>query len=170
VLGLYNLGVVSVQRADVGGDWVVWAVCWGHRRGLSPMMQAWSSLACSNGWGNVGFSLGAHDFFRGHGTLGLRRAGRVCRGVACSMPCRMVCGARGMEACMSGNALHALGVHGACAAWSERGPWRGLRAAWLAGTGWATRAVSWECSSVAAAAGLLLKLGSPTACFRLASA
>jgi hypothetical protein len=27
VLGLYSLGVVSVQCALVGGDWVVWAVC-----------------------------------------------------------------------------------------------------------------------------------------------
>jgi hypothetical protein len=43
---------------------------------------------------------------------------------------------------MSGNARHALGVHGACAARSERGPWRGLRVAWLAPAGWATRAVS----------------------------
>jgi hypothetical protein len=164
------LAVFSVQRADVGGDWLVWAVCWGQRCGQSPVMQAWSSLACSNGRGNVGFSLGAQDFGRGHGTSELRRAGRVCRSVARSMPCRTVCGTRGVDACMSGNAMHALGVNSVRAAWSERGPWRGLWLAWSAGTGWATRAVSWECSGTAATAGLLSKLRPPTACSRSASA
>jgi hypothetical protein len=146
------------------------AVLCGRRHGLSPVMQAWSSLACSNGRGKVGFSLGAHGFGRGQGMSRLRHVGRVCRSGARSMPCRMVCGARGMVACTLGNALHALGVHGMRAAWSEREPWRDLRLAWSAGTDWATRAVSWECSSAAAAAGLLSKLGPPTACSRSVSA
>jgi hypothetical protein len=68
--------------------------------------------------------------------------GQGWRGVVRSMPCRLVCGWRGEHACTSGNAMHALGIHGACTARSERGPWRGLRAAWSAAAGWATRAVS----------------------------
>jgi hypothetical protein len=53
VLGLYSLGVVSVQCALVGGDWVVWVVCWGRRRGLSPVVWVQSSVACcANGTGS----------------------------------------------------------------------------------------------------------------------
>jgi hypothetical protein len=35
-LGLYSLGVVSVQCALDGNDWSVGAARWGRRRGLSP--------------------------------------------------------------------------------------------------------------------------------------
>jgi hypothetical protein len=56
VLGLYSLGVVFVQCALIRGDWVVWAVCWGWRRGLSPVVWVRSSFAsCANGHG-PGFS------------------------------------------------------------------------------------------------------------------
>jgi hypothetical protein len=164
------LTVVSVQSELAGNDSSVWVARWGQRRGLSPVMHAWSSFACSNGQGKVGFSLGAHGFGHGQDTSRLRHARQVCRGSACSMPCRMVCGARGMVACTLGNVLHALGVHGVHAAWSERGPWRGLRSAWSAGDGWATRAVSRECSGVAVVASVLLKLGPPMARSRSASA
>jgi hypothetical protein len=72
----------------------------------------------------------------------LGRVGQGWRGVARSMPCKLVCGWGGEHACTSGNAMHALGIHGACTAWSERGPWRRLRAVWSAAAGWATWAVS----------------------------
>jgi hypothetical protein len=170
VLGFYMLAVVSVQSELAGNDSSVWAARWGRRHGLSPVMHAWSSLACSNGWGKVGFSLGAHSFGHGQDTSRLRRARRVCRGSARSMPCRTVCGVRGMVACTLRNTLHALGVDGVRAAGSERGPWRDLWPVWSASDGWVTRAVSRECSGVAAAAGLLSKLRPPTACSRSASA
>jgi hypothetical protein len=169
VLGFYMLTVVSVQSELAGNDSSIWAARWGRRRGLSPVIHAWSSLACSNSRGKVGFSLGAHSFGHGQDTSRLRRARRVCRGSACSMPCRTVCGARGMVACMLRNTLHALGVHGVRAAGSERGPWRDLRPVWSASDGWATRAVSREFSGAAAAAGLLSKLGPPTVRSRSAS-
>jgi hypothetical protein len=163
VLGFYMLAVVSVQSELAGNDSSVWAARWGRRRGLSLVMHAWSSLACSNSRGKVGFSLGAHSFAHGQDTSRLRRARRVSRGSACSMPCRTVCGVRGMVACTLGNMLHALGIHGVRAAGSERGPWRDLRPVWSASDGWAMRAVSRECFGAAAAAGLLWKLGPPTA-------
>jgi hypothetical protein len=170
VLAFYMLTVVSVQSELAGNDSSVWAARWGRHRGLSPLMHAWSSLACSNGRGKVSFSLGAHGFGHGQDTSRLRRARRVCRGSACSMPCRTVCGVRGMVVCTLGNMLHDLGFHGVRAAGSERGPWGDLRPTWSSGDGWATRAVSRECSRAAAAAGLLSKLGPPTARSRSASA
>jgi hypothetical protein len=45
------------------------------------------------------------------------------------MPCRFVCGSEEKCACTSGNAVHALGVHSACAVQSEHGLGRGLRVA-----------------------------------------
>jgi hypothetical protein len=164
VLGFYMLAVVLVQSELAGNDSSVWAARGGRRCGLSLVMHAWSPFACSNSWGKVGFSLGAHGFGHGQDTSRLRRARRVCRGSACSMLCRPVCGARGMVTCMLGNVLHTLDVHSVCAAWSERGPWRGLWLAWSAGHGWATRNVSRECSGTAVGAGLLSKLRPPMAC------
>jgi hypothetical protein len=55
-LGLYSLGVVSVQRAFIGNDWSVGAARGGRRRGLSRMVWVQSSFACcANGHG-LGFS------------------------------------------------------------------------------------------------------------------
>jgi hypothetical protein len=45
------LAVISVQSGLAGNDSSVWADRWGRHRGLSPVMEAWISLACSNGWG-----------------------------------------------------------------------------------------------------------------------
>jgi hypothetical protein len=39
-----------------------------RRRGVSPVVQTQSSIACGNGWNWVGFSAGAQSFGRGHGT------------------------------------------------------------------------------------------------------
>jgi hypothetical protein len=57
------------------------------------------------------------------------------------MPCKFMCFWGGNHACTSGNATHALGVHCACVARSERGLWGGLQVAWSAATGWAIGAV-----------------------------
>jgi hypothetical protein len=64
----------------------------------------------------------------GHGldTSMRRRARRVHHVNARLMSCRTVCGARGEDVCMRENAVHALGVHGACSTRSERGRLRGL--------------------------------------------
>jgi hypothetical protein len=43
VLEIYMLEVVLVQCRVIGNDSLVGAAGWGRRRGLSPMMQAWSS-------------------------------------------------------------------------------------------------------------------------------
>jgi hypothetical protein len=74
VLGLYSLGVVSVQGALVGNDWLVWAMCWGRRRGLSPVMQAWRSIACcANGY-RLGFRSRARFSCHGPGVCELECA------------------------------------------------------------------------------------------------
>jgi hypothetical protein len=54
-----------------------------------------------------------------------------------SMPCRFVCDSEGKRTCMSGNMVHTLGVHSACAARSEHGWERGLRTAWAVASHWA---------------------------------
>jgi hypothetical protein len=66
-LGLYILGVVSVQCAFVGNDWSVGAAHWGRRHGLSPVVWVWSSFACcANGHG-LGFSRHAPILRHGQG-------------------------------------------------------------------------------------------------------
>jgi hypothetical protein len=61
------------------------------------------------------------------------------------MPCRTVQGAREMDVRTLGNALHALGIHGACATRSERGLRRGLRPVGAAGNDWAASTVARGC-------------------------
>jgi hypothetical protein len=73
-----------------------------------------------------------------------RSVGRVCCVNARSMPCRTVCGARGEDVCMSRNAVHALGVHGACSTRSERGQLRGLWPVGAAGIDWVASMVASE--------------------------
>jgi hypothetical protein len=71
-----------------------------------------------------------------------RRARRVRRVNARSMPCRTVCGGRGEDVCTSGNAVHALGVHGACTTGSGRGRLRDLRPVGVAGIDWVASMVA----------------------------
>jgi hypothetical protein len=71
-----------------------------------------------------------------------RRARRVRRMNACSMPCRTVCGTRGEDACMSGNMMHALGIQGACTTWSGPGRLRDLWLVGAAGSDWVASTVA----------------------------
>jgi hypothetical protein len=73
-----------------------------------------------------------------------RSAGRVCCVIARSMPCRTVFGARGEDVCTSGNAVHALGIHGACSTRSERGRLWGLWPVGAAGVDWVASTVASE--------------------------
>jgi hypothetical protein len=73
-----------------------------------------------------------------------RGAGRLRRVNARSMPCRTVCGTRGEDVCTTGNAVHALGVHGACSTRSERGQLRGLWPVGAAGIDWVASTVTSE--------------------------
>jgi hypothetical protein len=61
------------------------------------------------------------------------------------MSCRTVQGAREMYVRTLGNALHALGVHGACVARSERGLQQDLRLVGAAGNDWAASTVARGC-------------------------
>jgi hypothetical protein len=142
VLKTYMLAMVSVQCRLVGNDSSAGAACWRRRRGLSPTMQAWSSGVGCIGRGYVGFSRGAFGFGHEQATSMGSSVGRVCGVIARLMPCRTVCGASEMDACTNGNAVHALGVHGACSTGSERGRLRGLRPVGAAGVDWAVSMVS----------------------------
>jgi hypothetical protein len=66
----------------------------------------------------------------------------VCRENVRSMPCRTVCGERGVDACSSGNAMHALGVHDVQAERSERGLQRDLWLVGVAGSDWVASTVA----------------------------
>jgi hypothetical protein len=142
VLETYMLAMLSVQCRLVGNDSSAGAACWGRRHGLSPTMQAWSSGVGCIGRGYVGFSRGVLDFGHEQATSMGRSAGRVCCVIAHLMPCRTVYGASEMDACTNGNAVHALGIHGACSTGSERGRLRGLRPVGAAGVDWAASTVS----------------------------
>jgi hypothetical protein len=78
--------------------------------------------------GDVGFSSGALGLGRGHGTLGLARAGQGAHGVARSVMCRVVCSTRGKDMCISQNASAVLGVQ------SMHGHWQGV--GWSRVHGW----------------------------------
>jgi hypothetical protein len=71
-----------------------------------------------------------------------RRARHGCRVIVRLMPCRTVRGEREMDVHMLGNALHALGVHGACTTSSERGLRRDLQLVGAAGNDWAASMVA----------------------------
>jgi hypothetical protein len=87
------------------------------------------------------------------------------------MPCRTVWGAREVDVHTLGNALHALGVHGACTTSSERVLRRDLRLVGAAGSDWAASTVARRgADGEAATAGLPPKPLSPRACARSASA
>jgi hypothetical protein len=142
VLEIYMLAMVSVQCRLIRNDSSAGAACWGRRRGLSPMMQAWSSGVGCIDRGYVGFSRGALGFGHEQDTSRHRRARRLCRMSECSMPCRTVQSASEMDVHTLWNALHALCVHGACSTRSERGRLRGLRPVGAARVDWAASAVS----------------------------
>jgi hypothetical protein len=110
--------------------------------GLSPVVRSQSSGACCANSQTHGFSDRAQKSCHGQGEWGLEHAGQRWRGDVASMPCRFMCCQEGKGACMGGNATHALGVHGACAARSERGLWGGQRAAWAAAGHWASTMVA----------------------------
>jgi hypothetical protein len=61
------------------------------------------------------------------------------------MSCRTVQGAREMDVHMLGNALHALGVHGACTTSLERGLRRDLRLVGAASNDWAVSMMARGC-------------------------
>jgi hypothetical protein len=110
------------------------AVCGGSRR---------KRLAVARFRGKQGgFSLGAHDFGHEQDTSRRRRARRACRVSVRLMPCRTVQGAREMDMHTLGNALHALGVHGACTTSLERGLRRDLWLVGAAGNDWAASTVA----------------------------
>jgi hypothetical protein len=84
----------------------------------------------------------------------LERARRGWRGEVALMPCRFVCGSEEKRTCTIRNAVHALDVHGACEAWSERGSGGGVQVAWVAPSHWALGAVSRGAVGAAAGDGL----------------
>jgi hypothetical protein len=108
-------------------------------------MQALSPIVCCIGRGWVDFSSGAHDFGHEQDTSRHRRARRVCRVSERSMPCRMVQIASEMDVHTLGNALHALGVHGACATELERGRRQDLQLVGTAGSDWVVSTVARGC-------------------------
>jgi hypothetical protein len=99
-----------------------------------------------------------------------RHAGRVHRVSARSMPYRTVCGTMEVDACMSGNVMHALGIHGVQAARSEQGLQQELRPVGAASSDWWRRRWPVGVDGKAAMAGLPPKPWSPWACARSASA
>jgi hypothetical protein len=113
-----------------------------RRCGLVQMVQMRVSAVSCSGRNSLGFSGRARFASRGCGVWARKRAGRGWHGVARTMPCTLVCGARQRRACMLWNRRAALDVHGGHGVRSERGSGGGLWAAWAAATHWVLEAVS----------------------------